>query len=293
MDIKQILEQAGKDILTEETLNSIEEAFKLAVDKTVNDRVQLAVESALDNQNIDHGTKFKRMINAIDEDHTKKMVRLVEAVEAKRLDQLKKVKEVYESQLIGRAEAHKEQFVESISLFLEKFLDKHLPTEQIKEAAKANYLKSVLAEAREILGVDERIVDENFKSAILDGKRRIDALTQENTKLKQKTVLSESKKILMEKTKSMPKELAGFVRRRLDGKSPSFIKENLDYVVQLYKENETNQRLSVVNESRLRKPSVDFVGEQDENKNEESIIEESYTDSVMNSYLEGLGASRE
>lgn len=293
MDIKQILESAGKDILTEETLNQIQESFTKLVDKTVTERVTLAVESALETQNIDHGTKFKRMINAIDEDHTKKMVRLVEAVEAKRFDQLKKVKDVYESQLVTRAESHKNQFVESISTFLDKFLDKHLPVEQIKEAAKANYLKNVLKEAREILGVDDRVIDENFKNAILDGKRKIDRLTQENTALKNRTVTTESKKLLSEKTKSMPSELAAFVRRRLDGKSPTFIKENLDYVVKLYKENETNQRLSVVSESRSRKPNVDFVGAQDENKIEENVIEESYTDSVMNSYLEGLGANRE
>jgi hypothetical protein len=81
MDIKQILEQAGKDILTEETLNSLETVFNEKVEQLVNERVELATQTALENQNFDHGAKIKRMVNAIDEDHTKKMIRLVEAVE--------------------------------------------------------------------------------------------------------------------------------------------------------------------------------------------------------------------
>lgn len=294
MDIKQILEQAGKDILTEETLNSIQEAFNSHVDKVVKERVELAVSTALENQDSDHGAKFKRLVSAIDEDHTKKMVRLVEAVEAKRFGQLKKVKDVYEKQLVGRATEYRDQLVESISDFLDKFLTKHVPVEQIKEAAKANYLKSVLKEAREVLGVDDRVIDENFKSAILDGKRRIEKLTKENAALKNQKSVQESTKLLAEATKSLPKDLAGFVRRRLSGKSPAFIKENLNYVVSLYKEREENQKNAVVSESRQRTastPNVDFAGAQNEN-NEESVVSED-VNPIMESYLEGLGANRE
>ena len=60
MDIKQILEQAGKDILTEETLASIQKAVETIVEKKVEERSKMVTESALEEQDTEHGEKAQR-----------------------------------------------------------------------------------------------------------------------------------------------------------------------------------------------------------------------------------------
>jgi len=290
MDIKQILEQAGKDILTEETLGAIQNAVDAIVEKKVEDRKKLIEESALEEQDKKHGLQAQRMIKAIDEDHTKKMIRLAKTIEENHIQKLKNIQTVYEKKLFKKADDVKDQLVESISKFLDNYVDKKLPRKQIQEAAKANYLKKVLEDARSVLGVDDRVVNENFKNAIKDGATQIDALKKENLELKKIRAINESKRILAEKTSNMPKQMADYVRRKFDGKSPKFINENFSFVVKLFNEKEESQKFAVVNESRSRKPNVDFEGVQ----NDENLINEEveYVDPMMASYLEGLGANR-
>ena len=295
MDIKQILEQAGKDILTEETLNSIQSAVNSIVEKKVAERTNLVVESALEEQDEKHGAQANRMIKAIDEDHTKKMVRLAKAIEENHKAKLKNIQSVYEKKLFKKADMVRDQLVESISSFLDNHVERKLPRKQIQEAAKANYLKGVLDEARSVLGVDDRIVNKNFKSAIKDGAQQIESLRKENQELKKTKALAESKRLIAEKTANMPKQMAEYVRRRFDGKSPSFIKENFSFVVKMFNEKEEKQKFSVVNESRSRKPNVDFEGVQNEDyTNNQNLINEEaeYIDPIMASYLDGLGANR-
>lgn len=295
MDIKQILEQAGKDILTEETLNSIQSAVNSIVEKKVAERTNLVVESALEEQDEKHGAQANRMIKAIDEDHTKKMVRLAKAIEENHKAKLKNIQSVYEKKLFKKADIVRDQLVESISSFLDNYVERKLPRKQIQEAAKANYLKGVLDEARSVLGVDDRIVNENFKSAIKDGAQQIESLRKENQELKKTKALAESKRLIAEKTANMPKQMAEYVRRRFEGKSPSFIKENFSFVVKMFNEKEEKQKFSVVNESRSRKPNVDFEGVQNEDyTNNQNLINEEaeYIDPIMASYLDGLGANR-
>ena len=57
-DIKTTLKDATKDLLTEETLNDIEQAFNQAVE----DRVSLHVEKALVEQDEDHAVKSLIML---------------------------------------------------------------------------------------------------------------------------------------------------------------------------------------------------------------------------------------
>ena len=69
MEIKEILQEKAQEILTEETLQQIEEAF--------NEKVNLQVEAALVKQDDEYSNKLENLLEAIDIDHTKKLNKIV------------------------------------------------------------------------------------------------------------------------------------------------------------------------------------------------------------------------
>ena len=77
-NISEVLKEATKDILTEDVLNEIQAAFEA----TVNEKVALHVEKALNEQDEDYAKKLENLLEALDADHTNKLKRVVSALDA-------------------------------------------------------------------------------------------------------------------------------------------------------------------------------------------------------------------
>lgn len=295
-ELKKIFESIDSNILTEDVLGQMSKMINEKIEKAVNQRVTLEVESALKTQNEDHGQKFKRIVEAIDVDHTNKVKKVVEAINKKHIGKLLTIKEKYDIVIKETAVKHRDALVESVNTWIDNFLAKNLPREQIAEAAKNKYIENVLAEARQVLSVDSGVIKENVKSALKDGKQQMDKLIKENAQLKQRTLVSESRRLLVEKTAHMPKEMASFVRSRLENKDPEFIKNNLKYVVEMFERNEEKSKRSALS-NRPAKAPVDrhrVVGDLVKEENERQIIQESTNTVADNShpmmdiYLDGM-----
>jgi len=69
MNIKSILENLDKNVISEETATSIAEAFEAAVNEKAESRVKLEVESVTSKIDEDHANKLKKLLEAIDTDH--------------------------------------------------------------------------------------------------------------------------------------------------------------------------------------------------------------------------------
>ena len=95
MDIKQILSEATNGALNEEVLSEIENVFE----KKVNDKVEIHVEAALNEQDELYTQKLNELVVKIDEDHSSKLKSVVNALDLDRSSKLKMVIEKYEEAL--------------------------------------------------------------------------------------------------------------------------------------------------------------------------------------------------
>jgi hypothetical protein len=253
-NITDTLKEATKDILSEENLKEIETAFNNSVDA----KVRIHVEKALMEQDEDYSKKLEKLVEAIDTDHTEKLNKVVEALDADRAEKLKTVINKYEAALVKEAAELKETLVESISNYLEKYLDEKIPSSEIENAVKNKRALNVLNNLREALSVDMALANESIKEAVVDGKSRIDEAAKQleaSNKLVEelKTELSKVKAdlALESKIQDLEADKKSYIRKMFAGKSAQFITENFKYTLGLYDKAE-EERLTGLKEEAVK-----------------------------------------
>ncbi len=283
MDIKQILSEATNGALNEEVLSEIENVFE----NKVNEKVELHVESALVEQDELYTEKLKDLVQKIDEDHSLKLQKVVEAIDSDRANKLKIVVEKYESALNGEANGFQSQLIESISDYLDVYLEEKIPTESIQEAVKNTKAKKILEGLRSHLAVDSALEKDSIKEAVIDGHNQIneassklESVAKENAVLKEELDNIKANLVLEQKTAGLDNRAQKYARKVLNGKSADFITENFDYTMKLFKKKESN-RLDMLKEEALStRENVDRVVYE---HTTEEIVEES-----SNPYMDEL-----
>lgn len=268
--LKSLFTEDVQKVLSEETLVAIEEAF--------NQKVDINVEAALLEQDEIYAEKLKNLVESIDKDHTAKMKIIAEAIDKTNAKKLKTIQKLYEQATTKSADKFRAQIVESISNYLDEYLNESLDKLGIEEAVKNKNAYTVLENLRGVLAVDSAVMHESVKDAMIDGKSKIDKLTKENAELKKnyETLLEKHDKmkvtsILEEKTAKFSEDKKRFVRKALSDKSVKFIEENFDYTSRLFDRQEKNKRQTLKEDAmNKRKVMPDFVSP---NK-EEKVVEE-------------------
>jgi len=265
-DIQTILKEATKDLLTDETLKAISEA----VEKKAEEKVALAVEAALVQQDEDYSTKLEKVLEAIDADHTAKLEKIVGRIDElhakqfaeaiQKLDEdrtakLAHVVKLYESQLKNGADHFKKTVVENVSSYLELYLDKAIPAQQIQEATLNTRNTKIIDEIKRLVSLDETFINESVKEALLDGKKQIDeavakaAEAQKGAQLLSEKVQKLEANLLLErKSSTLPANKKSYVQRVLAEKDAKFINENFNYVLEMFDKRE-EENLEVLKES--------------------------------------------
>jgi len=252
-NISELLKTATKDILTEDVLKEIETAYEASVDA----KVQLHVEKALNEQDEDYAKKLETLLEAIDADHVAKLKKVVEALDADRVRKLKQVIKKYESALTTEATNFKNQMVDQVSNYLELYLEEKLPTADLQEAVNNKRAASVLNEMRNMLSVDMALAQESIRDAVVDGKNKIDeAAKQLEAANKRVATLTEqlnvvnASLILEKKVSSLDEDKKKYMKKMLGSKSAKFIAENFDYTLGLYEKSEEERLNNLVTEAR-------------------------------------------
>jgi len=278
MSKEQLLPESVKGALTEESVQTIEEAIK--------DKVTLAVEAALTSQDELYSDKLQELVQAIDKDHSSKLKRIVEAVDKNNADKLVQVIKKYEGELSDSAKEFKTTLVESISDYLEEYVDEALPAEAVLEATQNRTAKEVLNNLRSVLAVDSTLMSESVKEAVLDGKTQITRLSEQLEKVERENALikeaynkTKADLLLESKTSKLSAKKAEYMHRVLGDKSPKFIEENFEYTARLFDKKET-ERIEVIKEQAFtnRKVKADAPVQK--------VVQESKQ--VSNPYLEEL-----
>ena len=278
---KQLVPKEAAEVLTEDSVNTIEQAIK--------DKVELQVEVALTQQDDLYAEKLHELVTAIDKDHTSKLNRVVEAVDYNNATKLVKVIKRYENEINHKASGFKDTLVESISDYIEEYVDETIPAKAILEATQNRTAKEVLANLRKVLAVDSTLMSESVKEAVVDGKSQIDDLGQkvtklekENKQLKEAYTTTKADLILESKTAHLSGKKKEYMIRILNDKSPKFIEENYDYTERLFDRKE-KERINVLKEEAFtqRKVKADAPRPKISEKKKE----------VRNPYLEELKRS--
>ena len=173
MSENQITEQLKKvasDVLSEEVLSEIEAAFNESVQTKADQLAQLRVDKALVEQDEEHAIKLEKLLEAIDKDHTSKLNKVVEAIDKNHTTKLKSIVERFKTEIDGDAKMFKEGLVTNISDYLDLYIEKNLPAEEIKEAVKNKHAIGILENLRKSLSIDKIMATESVREAVIDGK---------------------------------------------------------------------------------------------------------------------------
>jgi len=284
MDIKQILSEATNGALNGKVLSEIENVFE----QKVNDKVEIHVEQALNEQDELYTEKLNVLIQKIDEDHSSKLKRVVNAIDSDRTNKLKMVIEKYESALNGEAESFQTQLIESISDYLDVYLEEKIPAESVQEAVKNTKAKKILEGLRNHLAVDSALEKQSIKEAVVDGhnqineaSKKLESIAKQNAVLKEELQAAKAGLILEQKTAGLDKRAKQYVSKVMQGKDAEFITENFDYTLKLFKKKESNRLDTLKEEAYSTRENVDRVIYED---TKQEIVEEK----VSSPYLQEL-----
>jgi len=277
-DIKTILKEATKDLLSEEILKEIEDAFN----SSVQDKVQLHVTKALTEQDEDYSKKLEHLLEAIDADHSKKLEKVVEAIDANHTEKLKALVQKYAGALKSDAKSFKDETINNISTYLEAYLDETIPAEEVKDAVKNKRALEVL-ELRSILGVDAALAKESIREAVVDGKRQIEeaskkleAANKELETLRAQLANRDAELTLEKKTVGLNPRKKEYVNKVMKGKSSQFITENIDYALSLFDKTE-KERLQTIKEEAVTETTSTQV--------DRPVVEESVESPAENTFM--------
>ncbi len=277
---KEELPKEIEEVLTNESVEAIETAFK--------EKLELSVEAALTQQDEMYAEKLEELVESIDKDHSNKMEQVVEAVDTNNAKKLQQIVNKYETELNEGAVEFKETLVESISNYLEEYVQEAIPTEAIEEATKNTEAFNVLANLRNTLAVDSSLMAEGVKEAIVEGKNEIDELKAEIAELKANNqTLTESYNdaksaaFLESRCAKFNEKKSAYLKKVLNDKSPRFIEENFEYTARLFDRKEQEQ-LEVIREEAISQRTVKADAPKP------VVVEKVEPKSAGNPYLDGL-----
>lgn len=266
MKILDIIKEATKEYLTEDTFKAIEQGISAEVEHLVSEKVDAAVSVALDRQDTEHAVALKTFVEKLDEDRAKKLALALEVMENDHIDKLIQLKESYEQVLLKQSADLRDELRIQISKYLDLQLENAIPTKQIQEAAKETFARNILSEARKLFSINDIYENEVVVEAVKDGALRIKQLEEQLQRAKkQNEILTErfssvnARSLLKEKVANLPQGKAAYLNNFFKGKDEAYIKENFDYVVSLYDKEEAERRQFVSEETKelRRRSNVD------------------------------------
>jgi len=256
-NISDLLNEVGKDVLTEDSLKQIETAFNEAVETKVDDRAKIAIEAALTSQDEEHSKKLEELLESIDKDHTKKLNKVVDAVDQDRARKLQNVVRRYRQSINEEATALKQTVVESVSDYLDSYMEEAIPTKTIEEATTNKRAYDLLKDIRKMLSVDMVLANESIREAVKDGKDTIDAskneleeLTKSHNTISEELEFVKKDLFLEKKLHGVDEKKANFVRKTFEDKDLTFIEENFEYTVNIF-DKKAQESLDILKEEAM------------------------------------------
>ena len=249
--IQDVLNQISEDVLTEDSKKMLSEAFDEAVAAAVTEKVDLEVTDALTKLDEEHSAKLEQLLEAIDTDHSEKLMAVLSKIDEDHTEKLQFLVKQHNKALSEDASEFKENLLNQLSNYIELYIEKAIPREEIAEAVSNKRAQKILEQMKQMIALDDSFINETIKEAVEDGRKTIDSLKQElneaiksNIQATQALKVKSAELVLEKNTADLPKEKKQYVMRMLKGKDPEYITENFDYVVKMFdKEEDENKEL--------------------------------------------------
>ena len=293
--ITEQLKKVASDVLSEETLQEIEQAFNESVQSKAEDLAQLRVEKALVEQDEEHAVKLEKLLEAIDADHTSKLHRVVESIDKNHTEKLKALVEKFRKEIDGDAVTFKEGLVNNISDYLDLYVEKAIPVQDIQEAVKNRHALGILENLRKALSIDKVLANESVREAVIDGKNQIEQITeqakqleQENKTLKESLNSKEADQALVRLTEGLPATKKRHMTKVFEGKSAEFINENFQYTLEMFEKSEKDKLVELKEEATSGKKISDRPVSENKEVVKESVeqaIEQTSPDQMQDKHL--------
>ena len=293
--ITEQLKKVASDVLSEETLQEIEQAFNESVQSKAEDLAQLRVEKALVEQDEEHAVKLEKLLEAIDADHTSKLHRVVESIDKNHTEKLKALVEKFRKEIDGDAVTFKEGLVNNISDYLDLYVEKAIPVQDIQEAVKNRHALGILENLRKALSIDKVLANESVREAVIDGKNQIEQITeqakqleQENKTLKESLNSKEADQALVRLTEGLPATKKRHMTKVFEGKSVEFINENFQYTLEMFEKSEKDKLVELKEQATSGKKISDRPVSENKEVVKESVeqaIEQTSPDQMQDKHL--------
>lgn len=245
--------------LTDEAKTALKEAFEATVTQRVNERVTLEVENAVKQIDEAHGAKLKELMEAVDADHAEKFKKAIAHIDQDHTEKLRKVAEHYENIIKEDAATFRDELVGHISDYMDLYLDKAMPQETLQAAVENTSAKRILESIKQLVSVDEEYINNNVREALQDGKQIIDDLRgklngalKENVEINKKLSEVQGELILEQKLSSTTEDKKAYVKKLLAGKSAEYIKENFNYVVEMFERSDVDDNEVIVEQAKTK-----------------------------------------
>lgn len=288
--ITDVLNQISEDVLTEDSKKMLTEAFEQAVQVAVTEKVGLEVNSALERLDEEYTQKLTQLLEAIDVDHSKKLTTILQRIDEDHTEKLEYLVRKHDAVLNEDAKNFKDSLIDQLSNYLDLYLEKTIPHEQLREAVENTRARKIVDQIKEFVSIDDEYVTGVIREAVEDGRKTISQLQQElneavksNIELAQKAKHVKAELVLEQSTKNLPADKKQYVMRTLKGKDPEYITENIDYVVKMF-EKEEDERRSLISEE-AKKDAMAVKGKLDTPK---QVLTESKGSSESNTPGEGV-----
>lgn len=250
--VGDIIRESLGDVISPELADKINTMFQEAVDKQVSEKIKLTVENELEKQDESHAAQLEKLLESIDTNHLEKTKKLLSAMDENYSSKLVAYANKMNKELNENAKTFQTTLKESISKFLDSYIDSVIPMQTIEEAVQNTRSLRMIEQIKNVIGIDPAFVSKSVKGAVMEAKNRIDTLekqvselTESKTALESELASTSQKLLLEEKTAGLPQEKRDFIKRRLGDRTTEEIEANYDYVCEMWESDQREKRESL------------------------------------------------
>lgn len=240
-NITDLLPEAIKVALSEESLSVINKEFETLVESKVNERINIATaaaEAALDEE---VNKRCTELVHKIEEAHKIGLERVYTYLTEKNQKNERLIRNFYKKQIGKEAEVFRKRLCENVARAIDERIDKLVPYNEVKAAVKNETAMRVLESFKGILNINEATVQKEIREAVLDGKAMLkeatdkaESLAAQNDKL-QKQIDEMAESYAFEKNISqLDEDAKNFVIRFAKKAGIGYANENMEYLRNLH-----------------------------------------------------------
>lgn len=283
--VGDLIRESMGDVISPELAEKINTMFQEAVDKQVAQKIQLTVENELEKQDATHAAELEKLLESVDSDHLEKTKKLLSAMDENYASKLVAYSKKMEKQINENAQQFQTALKESISNFLDSYIDKAIPMKTIEEAVQNTRSLRMIEQIKNVIGIDPAFVSRSVKSAVMEAKdhitdleNKVKELSESKSKLEEQLTETSQKLVLEQKTYGLPQEKRDFIMHRLGSRSVEEIEANYDYVCEMYDADQKEKRESARESAETSTKTVSQKIDKPREVVKESVEDKNLTD---------------